>query len=94
MWWCTPTIPRLSTACEKAEPGKEQFLNPDGLCIAGVSDTTFRTFDHTCIVHSIWMMAWQMDCGMFVVRVPSKENLADDPSRERYGLLAGMKARL
>ena len=32
-----------------------------------------------------------MNCGMFVVRVPSKENLADDPSRERYGLLAGMK---
>ena len=58
-----------------------------------MSNTTGRTFDHTCIVHSIWMMAWQMDCGMFVVRVPSKENLADDPSRERYGLLAGMKAK-
>ena len=36
------------------------------------------------------MMAWQMNTGMFVVRVPSKENLAVDPSRERYGLLAGM----
>jgi hypothetical protein len=50
-----------------------------------------RTFDHTCIVHSIWAVVWQMGCGMYVVRVPSKENLADDPSRERYGLLAGMK---
>jgi len=28
---------------------------------------------------------------MYVVRVPTKENLADDPSRERYGLLARMK---
>ena len=54
----------------------------------------YRTFDHGCIVHSIWAMVWQMGCGMYVVRVPSKENLADDPSRERYGLLARMKVHI
>lgn len=43
-------------------------------------------------MHSIWTMAWHIGCGLFIVRVPSKENLADDPSRERYGLLKKMKA--
>ena len=39
-----------------------------------------RTFDHTCIVRIIWSKLWDMGCGMYVVRVPSKENMADDPS--------------
>ena len=49
-----------------------------------------RAFDHTCIVHSIWTMLWKMGTGAYVVRVPTKDNLADDPSRERYGLLKRM----
>ena len=32
-------------------------------------------------------MALQMEMGLYVKRVPTKDNLADDPSRERYGLL-------
>ena len=33
-------------------------------------------------------MLLDLGAGMYIVRVPSKENLADDPSRERYALLA------
>ena len=36
-------------------------------------------------------MMYEMSCEMFVVRVPTKENLADDPSRERYVLIDGMR---
>ena len=32
-------------------------------------------------------MALEMGAAMFIKRVPTKENLADDPSRERYELL-------
>ena len=46
-----------------------------------------RTFDHTAVVHSIWTKVWQMSAGMTVLRVASKQNLSDDPSRERYSLL-------
>ena len=42
-----------------------------------------RSFDHNAIVHSIWAKAWQKSAGMWVTRVASKENIADDPSRER-----------
>ena len=33
----------------------------------------------------------RLEAGMFVKRVASKENLADDPSRERYALLRRMR---
>ena len=46
-----------------------------------------RTFDHTAVVHSIWTKVWKLGAGMTVLRVGSKQNLSDDPSRERYGLL-------
>ena len=35
-------------------------------------------------------MALELECGLFVSRVASKENIADDPSRERYSLVKGM----
>ena len=37
-------------------------------------------------------MAIEMQTELYIKRVPSKDNLADDPSRERYGLLELMKA--
>ena len=69
-----------------------------------------RSFDHTCVVHSIWSVAhiacvWFCVCAIVhrlralelgiclrVDRVPSKENLSDDPSRERYSLLESIRA--
>ena len=38
------------------------------------------------------LKALEWGIGMHVSRVPSKENLADDPSREKYDLLRGLSA--
>ena len=46
-----------------------------------------KAFDHTALVHSIWTLLTELGAAAFIVRVASKENLADDPSRERYALL-------
>jgi hypothetical protein len=35
-------------------------------------------------------MALEMGVALYIKRVPTKENLSDDPSRERYGLLRRM----
>ena len=35
-------------------------------------------------------LALEIGCSMYVLRVPTKENISDDPSRERYGLLQKM----
>ena len=51
-----------------------------------------RTFDHTCLVHGIWTTAMELEIGLYVSRVPTKENIADDPSRERYCLLQRINA--
>ena len=37
-------------------------------------------------------MALDLEAALYIKRVPTKENLADDPSRERYGLLQRMQA--
>ena len=46
-----------------------------------------RQFDHTCIVHCLWSKAAQLGIEMVIDRVPSKDNLADLPSREEYSLM-------
>jgi len=32
----------------------------------------------------------ELGAALYIKRVPTKDNLADDPSRERYGLLRHM----
>ena len=49
-----------------------------------------KAWDHNCIVHSIWHKAATHRCHMVVDRVPTKENIADLPSREQYELLHAM----
>ena len=41
-------------------------------------------------VHGCRMHTLRLKAGLFVSRVPTKENLADDPSREKYDLLERM----
>ena len=52
-----------------------------------------RAWDHSAVVHSIWMKAAKIGCFMWVERVPTKENISDLPSRQRYQLLKKMRAR-
>ena len=44
---------------------------------------TARSFDHLSLVHAIWLRAAELGLSLFVKRVPTKDNIADDPSRER-----------
>ena len=46
-----------------------------------------RAFDHTCLVHALWIKAIQLNLAMEVWRVPTHENIADLPSRREHGLL-------
>ena len=51
-----------------------------------------RSFDHACLVHSMWLHAACLGCNLRVDRVPTAENIADLPSREDYTLLASLGA--
>ena len=42
-----------------------------------------KSFDHTCLVHGIWLRAAELRTQLHVERVPTEVNVADDPSRER-----------
>jgi len=57
--------------------------------MAGVA----KAFDHSCIVHCIWLMLARLRCCAWVERVPTADNIADLPSRESYELLKGMRAK-
>ena len=46
-----------------------------------------RQFDQNCLVHALWKRFVQLNVGVWVMRVPTKDNIADDPSREDYELL-------
>jgi hypothetical protein len=50
------------------------------MCCAGVA----RQFDQSCIVHSIWLRVAVLRTAMWVTRVASKDNIADDPSRHSW----------
>ena len=39
------------------------------------------------------MKSLEWDIGLYITRVASKENLSDDPSREKYDLLAKCQAQ-
>ena len=51
-----------------------------------------RTWDHSAVVHGIWKKAAEINARIWVERVPTKDNIADDPSREDYSLLDKLKA--
>ena len=50
-----------------------------------------REWDHNHVVHSIWVKAASIRCHRRIDRVPTKDNIADLPSREEYRLLHAME---
>ena len=47
-----------------------------------------RQFDQSCVVHAIWLRLAVLRTAMWVTRVASKDNIADDPSRyQQYALV-------
>ena len=59
-------------------------------CIVfGTRALSWRALRHFVLCR---LRALELNLGLFVGRVPSKDNIADDPSRERYCLLRRMGA--
>ena len=59
---------------------------------AAAASGTARQFDHGCLAHCLWLRAAQLRIEMYVKRVPTKDNIADLPSRGEFGLLKWMGA--
>ena len=53
---------------------------------------TAKCFDHTCLVHAMWQHFAELKIQTWIERVPTKENIADLPSREAYYLLQDLRA--
>ena len=51
-----------------------------------------RAFDHACLAHGLWVKFAHLRCLARVERVPTDENIADDPSRGEFGLLRQLGA--
>ena len=49
--------------------------------------------DHNALVHAVWLMAARNNVGLWIERVGTKDNIADDPSRGEYKLLELMGAK-
>ena len=52
-----------------------------------------KNFDQGCIVHALWRRFLELHMSVWVMRVPTDDNLADEPSREYYDTLWRLKAR-
>ena len=42
---------------------------------------TAKSFDHCTLVHALWKTFAELNVGVWLERIPTKENIADDPSR-------------
>jgi len=51
-----------------------------------------RAWDHTCIVHALWLRAAAMRAALWVYRVDAKCNPADAPSRGDFALMRQLAA--
>jgi hypothetical protein len=82
----------LSTFCEQLR-GRNLVVFSDN---TGAEHATTKggskEWDHSCIAHCIWSCALQLRIGLWLERVPSKDNISDDPSREKYELLERLRA--
>ena len=49
--------------------------------------------DHNLLVHAAWLLAAQANVGLWIERVGTKDNVADDPSRQDFRLLQSAGAK-
>ena len=49
-----------------------------------------KSWDHCCIIHSIWTLALRNKMWLWIERVCSADNISDLPSREEYALMNDM----
>ena len=51
-----------------------------------------KAWDHSAIIHAMWLDFARVGCAPWFKRVPTDDNVADLPSREDYGLLRALGA--
>ena len=77
----------LSTFADHCEGHKVRVWSDNTGSENSMRRGSARAWDHNQIVHAIWVKAAMLGCHMIVDRVPTKDNIADLPSREQYKLL-------
>ena len=53
----------------------------------GVHKGAAKAWDHSQIIHGIWIHAVRLQAHLHILRVPTEDNIADLPSRCEYDLL-------
>ena len=66
--------------------------NVGGEC--ALKKQTAKAQDHNRLVHRIWVLAAQLNCGIWIGRVPSALNIADGPTRPNEAIAMSVLDRL
>lgn len=59
---------------------------------AAVQRGSAGSSDHNALVHGMWLLAAKYGFALWIERVSSEENIADEPSREEYATLEHLGA--
>jgi len=52
-----------------------------------------KAWDQSKLIHEIWSLALLLKLHIWIERVPSDDNISDDPSREAYEMLDAPRPR-
>ena len=50
-----------------------------------------KSFDHNDLAHALWGKAAELQLRLWVERVPTEVNIADDPSRRSLCMILGLR---
>ena len=64
------------------------FAGGEGALFKGAA----KQADHHYISHAVWMHAAMHGISLWIERVPSKDNIADEPSRWFFGTMSKLQA--
>ena len=83
----------LSTFAEQLAGGTVVVFSDNTGAERATARGSAATWDYSAVVHCLWRFAAKHGFGMWLERVGTKDNIADLPSREEYGLLRAIGAR-
>ena len=82
----------LSTFEEELEQRSVIVYSDNKGAEAATRKGTAKSWDHCQLIHEIWSHAAGNKMGVWIVRVPSDDNISDLPSRFEYGMLEELGA--
>ena len=77
----------ISTFADSLKRRKVRIWSDNKSAEAATRKGAAKQFDHASLIHGIWLRAAELGMEIRVDRVPTKQNIADLPSREEYNLL-------